>query len=140
MARPRTPVAKAKATAADVKNPGRHRSRKAPKGQAALGGPSAWLSLYGKRAFEAFKRELPWLKESHRLLVELGAQTRGKLMDPEVDVVGLQERQELRRILAQLGATPADESKVNIPDAGDDEPEEALFKARAASAAPPRPH
>ena len=109
-----------------MKNPQRHRDRKAHSGE-PLGAPSMWLSVYGKRAFLAFKRELFWLKESHRLVVELGADLRGKLMDP-MEVLGLPGRQELRRILAQLGATPADESKVTLPDEEEEDPDEAFFR------------
>lgn len=133
MARARTPVAKAKAVAADVKNPQRHKKRRTPAGPAALGGPSAWLKLYEKRAFEMFRRELPWLKESHRLLVEMASTYRARLFDPEATPLGLQAAQELRRCLAQLGATPADESKVNVPDGGEEDPEEAHFKPPATS-------
>jgi hypothetical protein len=82
MARARTPVAKAKATAADVKNPGGTRAGRRRR-RGALGGPSMWLGPFGKRAFQAFKRELPWLKESHRVLVELASSYRGRLLDPE---------------------------------------------------------
>jgi hypothetical protein len=126
MARARTPVAKAKATAAVVKNPGRHKGRAAPKGVRPLGGPSMWLGLHQKRAFEMFRRELPWLKESHRLLVELASLYRG-LLDPDGPPLALQAAQELRRCLAQLGATPADESKVTLPDGGEEDPEAAHF-------------
>jgi hypothetical protein len=131
MARARTPVAKAKATAADVKNPGRHKNRRAPRGVAALGAAPMWLGPSGMKAFQAFKRELPWLKESHRVLVELASIYRGRMIDPDPEKVplGLQAAQELRRCLAQLGATPADESKVTLPDDGEEDPEAALFAA-----------
>jgi hypothetical protein len=141
MARPRTPPAKAAAIAADVKNPGRHKGRGAPKGVAALGGPSMWLDVYGKRAFQAFKRELPWLEEADRMIVELASMFRGRLLDPEGQGLGLQAGQELRRCLAQLGATPADRSKVTVPDDGEEDPDEAAFSRPPAS--PPdldRPH
>jgi hypothetical protein len=134
MARPRTPVAKAKATAADVKNPGRHKGRAAPKGVAPLGAAPIWLGHYGMKAFQAFKRELPWLKESHRVLVELAAGYRGVMMNPDPEVrLGLQSAQELRRCLAQLGATPADESKVSLPDGGEEDPDDAFFGGGSSS-------
>jgi hypothetical protein len=141
MGRARTPVAKAAAIAADVKNPGRHKGRAAPKGVAGLGGPSMWLDLHGKRAFQAFKKELPWLEEADRVLVELASMYRGRLLDPEGQGLGLQAAQELRRCLAALGATPADRSKVTVPDDGEEDQDEALFVA-ASSAGPsaPRAH
>ena len=129
MPRARTPVAKAKAAGADVKNPQRHRDRGQAKGVAELGKPSAGLGEYAKRAFELFRRELPWLKESHRVIVELAATYRGRMLDPE-DHISLQAAQELRRCLAQLGATPADESRVMLPDDGDQDEDEAFFSAR----------
>jgi hypothetical protein len=125
VSRARLPVAKAKATGAAVKNPGRHSGRKAIKAK-DLGGPSAWLSLYGHRAFQAFRRELPWLKEHHRVIVDLASHLRGRLMDPE-DIVGLPAMQELRRCLAVLAATPADESKVTLPDDDEGDPDDAFF-------------
>ena len=126
MARVRTPIAKAKATGADVKNPQRHRARVAPKGVGGLGSASSWLKPFEVKAFDALRGQLPWLKESHRVLVEITATYLGRLLDPE-DVLPLDSKQELRRCLAQLGATPADESKVTQPDANAEDPEEALF-------------
>lgn len=139
MARPRTPVAKAKAIGADVKNPGRHKARSAPKNIGELGPPSAHLGPFAKKAFELFRRELPWLKESHRVLVELASRYRGQMLDPEVLVFPLGNAQELRRCLAQLGATPADESKVNTAGGDEEDPDEALFRGAQAAAPPPPP-
>ena len=127
MPKPRTPVAKAAATGAAVKNPQRHKDRSEPKGVVKLGAPSAWLDEWGARAFELFKAELPWLQESDRVIVELASSLRGRLMDP-AGVIGLQAAQELRRCLAQLGATPADRSKVTLPDEGKEDPEDAFFR------------
>lgn len=127
MARARTPVARAAITGAAAKNPQRHKGRKVPANQRPLGKPSRWLTGWGQKAFEAFKAELPWLKESHRMLVELAADLRGHLSDPERGNLSLQARQELRRCLAQLGATPADESKVNFADGDEEDPLAGLF-------------
>lgn len=136
MARPRVPVDKLKAGGADVKNPQRMRGRAAPKGPAALGAPSQHLTLYQRRAFEKFRQEIPWLRESHRLLVEIGATLRGKILDPET-LPELKELQELRRILGQLGATPADESKVQHGGEEKD-PDDAFFGGAAGDGN--RPH
>ncbi len=143
MARARTPVAAAAATGAAAKNPQRHRGRAAPKGVAELGEPSAYLEPHEREAFRRFKRELPWLKASHRLLVELASRYRGRLMhpDPEQRTLSLQAMQELRRCLAQLGATPADESKVNIADGAEEDDDDAFFRAPPASVGrAARPH
>lgn len=140
MARPRTPVAKAKALGADVKNPGRHKARSAPKNTGELGPPSAHLDPFAKKAFQLFRVELPWLRESHRVLVELASIYRGRMIDPDpMAILSLQGAQELRRCLAQLGATPADESKVNTAGGDEEDPDEALFRGAQAAAAPPPP-
>lgn len=129
MPRPRTPAVKALATGAAAKNPRRHKSRSEPRASGDLGAPSAWLDVWGKRAFERFRKELPWLKESDRVLVELASSLRGKLMNPDPEVgLGLNGMQELRRCLSQLGATPADRSKVSVPDGDEEDPEDAFFR------------
>lgn len=127
MPRPRTPVAKAKAAGADVKNPKRHEGRTAPKGTSGLGPASKWMGEWQVKAFDLFRGELPWLKESHRVLVELASVQRARMLDPE-DRLSMDGATELRRCLAQLGATPADESKVNSGDGGEEDPDEALYQ------------
>lgn len=124
MARPRTPVAKAQASGAAVKNPGRHKDRAAPKGIAVLGTAPSWMSPLQKKAWTSIVRELPWLKESHRMLVMMATLLRAEL---ETGTISMAKMQELRRCLAQLGATPADESRVSLPD--DEEDEDAAFFA-----------
>lgn len=133
MARARTPVAKAQATAADVKNPQRHKGRAAPKGVAGLGAPPAWMDPHSRKAWQQLQRELPWLKESHRGIVEITAMLRGRIIETG-GPIGLQPMQELRRCYAQLGATPADESKVTLPDDDGEDPEAAFFQAPGAKA------
>jgi hypothetical protein len=75
------------------------------------------------------------------VLVELASSYRGRMLDPDPDAprLGLQAAQELRRCLAQLGATPADESKVNTGSGEEDDPDEKRFQAAAAAKAPPPP-
>jgi len=124
MPRPRTPVAKAKASGADVKNPGRHTGRAAPKGVAGLGAPPSWMDPLQKKAWASTVRELPWLKESHRMLVMMTSMLRAEL---ELGSISMAKMQELRRCLSQLGATPADESKVAQPD--DEEDDDSAFFA-----------
>lgn len=121
MANPRQPVAKAKATGAAAKNPGRHADRAAPK-VVSLGAPSPFLDREGQEAWEAFKRELPWLAESDRSLVEIAAHVRGRLLGGED--VGVTALSMLQSILSKMGASPADRSKVMVPD---DEQEEDEF-------------
>ncbi len=126
MARPRLPAAKARASGAAVKNPGRFKGRGGPKGLTPLGGPSAHLTTYERRAFERFRAEASWLTEADRLVVELAASLRAKILDPEREIE-LKELQELRRCLGALGMTPADRSKVAGPDGDEDDPDDAFF-------------
>lgn len=128
MARPRTPAAVVKASAAAVKNPQRHRDRRQPKGIPELGAAPTWFDQYQRRAWANFKKELPWLKESHRALLEIAAMLRGKILEAR-GPIALQAMQELRRILGALGASPADETKVQWGDGGDEDPDEEFFAA-----------
>lgn len=121
MARARTPVAKAKLTGAADKNPQRHRDRKEPVSR-PLGDPSTFLDEHGRMAWEAYRRELPWLMESDRSLIEVACSVRGKLLSG--GDVGVQALSMLQSILSKLGGSPADRSKVAVPD---DEKEEDEF-------------
>lgn len=118
----RLPVAKAEVTGAAAKNPQRHRDRKEVKA-AGLGAPSKFLDVNGQAAWESFKRELPWLAESDRSLVEIAAHVRGRLLGGED--VGVTALSMLQSILSKMGASPADRSKVSAPD--DDQPKDEFF-------------
>lgn len=121
MANPRTPTAKAKATGAALKNPGRHADRSNPR-TVPLGDPSSFLDGHGKAAWEGYRREMPWLMESDRSLVEIAALVRGRLLGGED--VGMTALSMLQSILSKMGGSPADRSKVAVPD---DEKEEDEF-------------
>lgn len=115
MARSRSPVAKAKVTGADKKNPGRHKARKSAK-TGMLGPAPAFLDKHSKKAWTLFKKELPWLKENHRAFMEAICGLRGKI----ISGAGLSATQTTtyQAMLSKLGATPADESKVMLGDWG----------------------
>ena len=120
MPAPRLPVAKAKATGADIKDPGRHADRSEPKG-AALGEAPDYLDDNGKSAWEGFKRELPWLLESDRAVMEVCAKVRGEIISG--DDVGVTKLSMYQSMLSKLGATPADRSRIMMsdePDEGDE--------------------
>lgn len=120
----RTPVAKAKATGAAALHPGRHANRKDPKTQ-PLGDPSPFLDEHGIKAWEAYRRELPWLMESDRSLVEIAASVRGRLLAGED--VGVTALSMLQSMLSKMGGSPADRSKVGAPD--DEQQEDEFFGA-----------
>lgn len=119
MANPRTPTAVARATAADEKNPQRFRNRKEPQSK-PLAAPSKFLDDFGVQAWEGFKRELPWLMESDRALVEIASSVRGRLLAGED--VGVTALSMLQSMLSKMGASPADRSRVSAPD--DEDPDE----------------
>ena len=130
MARPRTPSAKAAVEARDKKDPQRFKDRSEPKIPDGLGEPPAWLEdkedgAQSRSAWLLFQSEIPWLNHSHRMLVEIASRIRGRVMAGED--VGIQALNMLRQCLGQMGATPADASKVTIPDGGEEDPDEALF-------------
>jgi hypothetical protein len=120
MANHRTPQLKAAVTGTADRNPSRFRDRKEPKSD-TLGEPSLFLDEFGKTAWESFRRELPWLAESDRALVEIASSVRGRLLAGED--VGVTALSMLQSILSKMGASPADRSKVSAPD-DEDEPDE----------------
>lgn len=123
MARPRTPRAKAALEARDKKNPQRFKNRKEPKSVGELGDPPSWLvdteTNKSKSAWLLFKREIPWLTESHRMLVGLAANIQGRVMANQD--VGVQALNLLRQCLGSMGATPSDASKVTLPEDEDED-------------------
>ena len=121
MARPRIPRAKAAVEARDAKNPQRFKNRNEPTSDGELGDPPEWLvdteTCKARSAWILFQREIPWLNESHRMLVGLAANIQGRVMANQE--CGVQALNLLRQCLGQMGATPSDASKVTLP--GDDE-------------------
>lgn len=121
MARPRTPIAKATVEARDKMNAGRFKDRKEPKANGPLGKPPIWIKdndeNKAKSAWLLFEREIPWLTESHRMLVGMASNIQGRLMAGQD--VGVQAMNLLRQMLGQMGATPADATKVTVSN--DDE-------------------
>lgn len=122
MAMPRTPLAKAAVEASDKKNPKRFKARKEPKPNGPLGAPPKWLAdtdtNKAKSAWLLFQNEIPWLTESHRMLVGMAANIQGRIMANQD--VGVQAMNLLRQCLGQMGATPSDASKITVPDDEDE--------------------
>jgi len=117
---PRTPVAKARITGADIRNPARHRGRNDPS-VAPLGDPSTFLADDQREVWRQFQAEIPWLVESDRSLVELATILRTRMIAG--GEVGVNQLQVLSAVLSKLGATPVDRSRINAP-ADDEEPDE----------------
>lgn len=120
MANHRLPVAKAKVTGADVKNPGRHAGRKQPSGTRAVGEPYRLMTDAQQAQWFEFVRDLPWLNSSHRVLLRLACKL---AVDMDGEDFGVSKAQALGSILSKLGATPVDESKITVPDETSEEDE-----------------
>ncbi len=118
MARPRNPLGKATVEGRDKINAGRFKGRADPKSNGPLGAPPSWLKdtadIKAKSAWKLFAKELPWLNESHRILVGMASNIQGRIMAGQE--VGVQAMNLLRQMLGQMGATPADASKVAVPE------------------------
>lgn len=121
MPKPRTPLAKARLEGRDKKDPQRFRGRNEPAFGLPLGRPPEWLvdteQNKARSAWLLFEKEIPWLTEQDRMLVQMAASIQGRFMAGKE--VGVQSMGLLRQMLAQMGATPADRTKVAIPDAGE---------------------
>jgi hypothetical protein len=119
MPRPRTPKAKAKATGQDIgTHKDRFEDRVEPVVKDPLGKPPKWMKKASQlEAWQTFADELPWLNHSHRSLVEIASEIRGRLIAGED--VGVQALNLLRQCLGSMGATPSDASKVKLPDGED---------------------
>lgn len=124
MPAPRTPAAKANITGAASKNPQRHKTRKEPS-TVGLGAPSPFLDPFGVKAWEGFKKELPWLAESDRALVEIASSVRGRLLAGED--VGITALSMLQSILSKMGGSPADRTKVTHGGEEEADPADKFF-------------
>jgi hypothetical protein len=126
MANHRTPLAKAKATGQILNHATRFKGRNEPPANGPLGNPPAWMKKKEQiEAWETFEDDLPWLNKSHRALVGIASDIRGRQIAGEE--ISVQFLNLLRQCLGMMGATPADASKVNVPDE-DDEVEDASAK------------
>ncbi|WP_245511612.1 MULTISPECIES: hypothetical protein [unclassified Mesorhizobium] len=99
-------------------NAGRFKSRAEPKAAGPLGTPPKWIAdtdgCKAKSAWLIFQKELPWLNQSHRTLVGMASNIQGRMMAGQE--VGVQAMNLLRQMLGQMGATPADATKITVPD------------------------
>jgi hypothetical protein len=84
------------------------------------------MSAPQTKAWNQFKRELFWLNGSHRAILEIASTVRAHMTAGED--VGIQRMNLLRQCLAQMGATPADASKVSIFDDEEIDPADAYFE------------
>ena len=125
MPKPRIPREKARITGVDRHHPSRFARRSAPHSM-PLGSPWDWMEDSQRAAWELSRREVPWLMESDRVLVEIAACIRARVMAGEE--VGVGVLNQLRMCMAQMRATPADRSKLAMPDEPDGDPADAYFQ------------
>ena len=122
MPRPKTPTAKARLTGADKKHPDRFKNRAEPATQGKpVGNPPAYMDKEAATAWRELARTLGWLEIEDRAAVESAAiaigqvRTLHKLGEPVTGALF----SAMNTALGKLGATPADRSKISIPDDGD---------------------
>jgi len=121
MPNPRTPIAKAKLTGADKRNPQRFRDRKEPKVSGRpVGAAPSYLTAGAKKAWKTFASELGWLTHEDRAILEVAATMRAEIMAGSTELPA-SFFTAYRQALAALGGTPTDRSKVASPDDGDDD-------------------
>jgi hypothetical protein len=127
MPRPRVPLIKAQATGRTIRNPKRFADRKEPAVTSPLGKPPKYFKTPSQiEAWNTFADELPWLNYSHRALVSIASDIRGRQIAGED--VGVKALNLLRMMLNSMGATPSDASKVRMPDeGGPDDPSSKYF-------------
>lgn len=113
MSRPRTPLAKARLTGADRKNPQRYRNRSEPDDGGPIGDPPAYLPTDARRLWHAFADELPWLRRADRAILESISLLRARVMLRED--VSFAHMRELRCGLGVLAATPTSRKGAVIP-------------------------
>lgn len=124
MANPRLPAMKADVSGAALKNPQRHRDRKAPANR-PLGEPYARMTDDQKVAWQEFADELPWLTASHRALLQVACLLRARMnADPEIGVTALSA---YSAILSKLAATPVDDTKVALGGEEETDPSDQFF-------------
>ena len=83
MPRRRTPLAKAKITGQNLNHASRFKDRKEPNSQGPVGKPPKWMKKASQLEAQTFADELPWLNHSHRALVSIAAEIRGRLIAGE---------------------------------------------------------
>src|SRR5690606_12813799 len=112
--------AKAEVSGATIKHPERYRDRKGPTKTRPVGKPYAGMSEVECRYWREFAEGLPWLHAAHRTLLRLACMLAAR-MDSDEQPMGVSASQALGSILSKLGATPVDETRVNVPEDDEDD-------------------
>ncbi len=113
--RPRTPTNILKLRGAEKNHPERLKEREnEPVNKNPIGKPPSWLEAAEKKAWGILVKESidGVLGEADRTLVAMAAKLMVKMMTDEYTA---QELTLLNRCLGQMGFTPTDRTKINIP-------------------------
>lgn len=121
MARQKNPLSKARLTGADRKDPQRYRYRTEPDRGGPIGDAPSYLPPDAKRAWEQFRKELPWLQKSDRGILGIVSLLRARVVMSGEPPTSAMIR-ELRSGLSSLGATPVSRQAVHVPDDSNDDP------------------
>lgn len=101
------------ATGAALKNPQRFADRAKHEGELPeLGKPTKGMTHRQRALWEEFVKELPWLRESDRALVETAVHMRVRVLDDTDGAIGAPFFKAYSEVLSKLGATPGDRTKM----------------------------
>ena len=129
MNRTRKPLARAIVSGATERSRSHYEGRTTPKRSRPIGEPYAGMTDEQKAVWHELVAELPWLHSAHRVLLRLTCYQAARLNSGED--VGVSATQALSSLLSKLGATPVDESRLNLsPDDAEEDPLDALFTRR----------
>lgn len=111
MARPRTPIEKAKMTGAAAHDPQRFRNRSQPEASGPIGDPPSFLNAKEKKAWRNFASEWSWLTNQDRPALVALVQMRTVAEDAKAEKTAAFYTA-YRLMLSEFGGTPVSRSKV----------------------------
>lgn len=130
MPRPQTPLAKAKLTGADAKDPQRFRNRSEPKtSKVSVGKPPAYFQKEAKAVWAELVSDLGWLVREDRPALESAclAIAQVRVMHKVGEPITGAMFAAMNTAIGKLGASPTDRAKVFQEPDDDDDDEFAQF-------------
>ncbi|OCJ06093.1 hypothetical protein A6U85_03765 [Agrobacterium sp. 13-626] len=128
MAPPRKSRAQAEVDGTAATRPGRYRARNEPSITSPIGDPPDYIKdtpeSKARSAWYEYAVELPWLRASNRSILVVASLLKGEILAGHMPTA--QKLNLLRQTLGSLGATPADASKITVPDE-DNDTDDAFF-------------
>lgn len=113
MPRPQTPKAHSMLTDQARINPARHAAKAEP-AAGPVGSPPDHLTIPEKEAWFSFIQEIPWLKSSDRIVLEMASRLRSVLSSGPMEAGDLiKMAAALRPLLIAMGATPAARNQIH---------------------------